>query len=220
MRPPGAPAPRTRDLAGLTVANLFLEPSTRTRVSFELAADRLGADVVNIENAAASMVKGETLLDTVYTLAGDAHGLLRHAHGRERRAGMGCGARGRRCRVVSGGESHLSHPTQGLLDALTIMQHKPDLDRLIVCIVGDIAHSRVARSATQALCALGVRELRLVAPPELMPAGTTLPGGVRCDDARGRPRRRRRRDGAAHTERADGSVGDPRSRRRTAHATA
>jgi len=176
--PAAAAAPRGRELEGRTVANLFMEPSTRTRVSFELAARRLGADVVNIEGSAASTVKGETLLDTVYTLQAMRTDLfvIRTAES---------GAPGEVARrvaddvaVVSGGESHLSHPTQGLLDTLTILQRKPDLDRLVVCIVGDIAHSRVARSAAQALRTLGVRELRLVSPPELKPAPHEFPGAT------------------------------------------
>jgi aspartate carbamoyltransferase catalytic subunit len=178
----GTPAARGRDLEGRAVANLFLEPSTRTRVSFELAARRLGADVVNVESAGASMVKGETLLDTVYTLEA-----MRTDFFVIRTAESGAPARvaahvADGVAVVSGGEAHLSHPTQGLLDTLTIVQRKPELDRLVVCIVGDIAHSRVARSATQALRTLGVRELRLVAPPELMPDAVEFPGAARSTD--------------------------------------
>jgi aspartate carbamoyltransferase catalytic subunit len=182
VRPEGAPAPRTRDLAGRTVANLFLEPSTRTRVSFELAACRLGADVVNIEGAAASMVKGETLLDTAYTLQAMRTNIFVMRTAESGAPAWVAAHVAEDVSVVSGGESHLSHPTQGLLDVLTIMQRKPDLDRVTVCIVGDIAHSRVARSATQVLHALGVGELRLVAPPELMPEEAKLAGGVRCTE--------------------------------------
>jgi len=180
VHPPQARAPRGRQLEGRTVVNLFLEPSTRTRVSFELAARRLGADVVNIEGAAASTVKGETLLDTVYTLQSmrtDCFVIRTAESGAPASVAERVAAD---VSVVSGGESHLSHPTQGLLDALSIVQRKPDLDRLVVCIVGDIAHSRVARSAGQVLRTLGVRELRLVAPPELMPDDAEFPGAVRC----------------------------------------
>jgi aspartate carbamoyltransferase catalytic subunit len=175
-----SPAPHGRELEGRTVANLFLEPSTRTRVSFELAARRLGAHVVNVEQSAASMVKGETLLDTIHTLES-----MHTDFFVIRTAESGAPARvaehvGDRVAVLSGVESHVSHPTQGLLDALTILQRKPRLEQTTVCIVGDIAHSRVARSAAQALAALGVRELRLVAPPELMPAASEFPHAVRC----------------------------------------
>jgi aspartate carbamoyltransferase catalytic subunit len=178
VRPAHTAAPRSHELDGRTVANLFLEPSTRTRVSFELAARRLGAVVVNIEGAAASTVKGETLLDTVYTLQAMRTNLFVI-----RTAESGAPADVARrvaddVAVVSGGESHLSHPTQGLLDALTILQRKPELDRLVVCIVGDIAHSRVARSAAQALHTLGVGELRLVSPPELKPEPHEFPGAT------------------------------------------
>jgi aspartate carbamoyltransferase catalytic subunit len=180
VHPARGPAPRSRALEGRTVANLFLEPSTRTRVSFELAARRLGADVVNIEGAGASTVKGESLLDTVHTLESmrtDVFVIRTAESGGPARAASHVADD---VAVVSGGESHLSHPTQGLLDLLTILQRKPDLDRLTVCIVGDIAHSRVARSAAQALRTLGVRELRLVSPPELMPDAAAFRGATRC----------------------------------------
>ena len=176
------PAPRGSELEGLTVVNLFLEPSTRTRVSFELAARRLSAHVVNVELAAASMVKGETLLDTVYTLESmhaDFFVLRTSESGAPAHVAEHVGES---VAVLSGGESHLSHPTQGLLDALTILQRKPRLERLAVCIVGDIAHSRVARSAVHALRTLGVREVRLVAPPELMPTNEEFPGAMRCTE--------------------------------------
>jgi aspartate carbamoyltransferase catalytic subunit len=170
--------PVERVLDGYTVANLFMEPSTRTRVSFELAARRLGADVVNIERAGASFVKGESLLDTLYTLEAmrtDCIVIRTAASGEP--AELAAQA-GERVSIVSGGESHLSHPTQGLLDVLTIRERKAELDRLIVCIVGDIAHSRVARSAAQALRTLGVRELRLVAPPGLEPQAGEFHGAI------------------------------------------
>jgi aspartate carbamoyltransferase catalytic subunit len=182
VRPADAPAPRGRALEGRTVANLFLEPSTRTRVSFELAARRLGADVVNVESTGASIVKGETLLDTVHTIESMSTDIFVIRTAESGAPGRVADQVGDRVAVVSGGESHLSHPTQGLLDALTIMQRKPELDRLVVCIVGDIAHSRVARSATQALRTLGVRELRLVAPAELMPDPEEFAGSVRFTD--------------------------------------
>jgi aspartate carbamoyltransferase catalytic subunit len=179
VRPPDARPARGHDLEGRTVANLFLEPSTRTRASFELAARRLGADVVNMERQGASLAKGETLVDTVQTLAAmhtDVF-VVRTAESGALAAvaeAVGGGA----C-VVSGGEAHLSHPTQGLLDALTILAHKPEVDRLVVCIVGDVVHSRVARSAAHALAALDVGALRLVAPAELMPAAGEFPGATR-----------------------------------------
>jgi aspartate carbamoyltransferase catalytic subunit len=184
VRRPDEPPARGRDLEGRTVANLFLEPSTRTRVSFELAARRLGADVVNVEPHGASLVKGETLIDTAQTLAAmrtDAF-VVRTAE-RGALAAVADAVGDRAC-VVSGGEAHVSHPTQGLLDALTILTHKPELDRLVVCIVGDVMHSRVARSAAHVLRALGVGQLRLVAPAELMPAPDEFPGAVRHTELR------------------------------------
>ena len=177
--PPGQPPPRGDDLRGWTVANLFAEPSTRTRASFELAAVRLGADVINLDVMLSSRVKGESIIDTIYTLEamqvdvfvvrdaepGIIEFIARHVGGH--------------VSVISGGEAHVSHPTQGLLDALTIRQHKGDLRGLTVTIVGDIRHSRVARSAHRAFTALGVGELRLVAPPEMMPEPQEFEGARR-----------------------------------------
>ena len=169
IRPLGAPPARSSTLSGVTVANLFGEPSTRTRGSFELAAHRLGADVVNLEVHLSSRSKGETILDTVFTLQAMQIDVLVM---REAESGVpGHVARhvAPHVSVLSAGESHLSHPTQGLLDALTIRQRKGRFEKLTIAIVGDIAHSRVARSATQVFTTLGVGTLRLVAPPELMP---------------------------------------------------
>jgi aspartate carbamoyltransferase catalytic subunit len=176
IRPLGAPPARSSTLAGVTVANLFGEPSTRTRGSFELAAHRLGADVVNLEVHLSSRSKGETILDTVFTLQAMQIDVLVM---REAESGVpGHVARhvAAHVSVLSAGESHLSHPTQGLLDALTIRQRKGRFEKLTIAIVGDIAHSRVARSATQAFTTLGAGTLRLVAPPELMPAAGEFAG--------------------------------------------
>lgn len=169
VRKLGQPAPQSDVLAGVTVANMFTEPSTRTRVSFELAAKRLGADVVNLEVQLSSRVKGESMLDTVFTLQAlhvDVFVL------RDAEAGVPSLVAANvapQVSVLSAGEAHLSHPTQGLLDALTVLQSKRRCDGLSVAIVGDIRHSRVARSACQALQTLGVKDLRLVAPAALMP---------------------------------------------------
>ncbi len=176
VRPLGAPPPASRSLAGHTVANLFTEPSTRTRVSFELAAKRLGADVVNLEVQLSSRVKGESMLDTVYTLQ------ALHVDGmviRDAEAGVPASVAthvARHVSVLSAGEAHVSHPTQGLLDALTVRQHKKRLDGLSIAIVGDIRHSRVARSDFHAFRALGCSDLRIVAPPALMPAPEEFSG--------------------------------------------
>ncbi len=178
-RLPGQPAYEGRELAGVTLANLFFEPSTRTRASFDLASRRLGAHVLNLDLQSSSRVKGETLLDTIYTLeamntdvfvirdseAGTPEFLVDHV--------------APHVSVISAGEAHLSHPTQGLLDVLTIRTHKRRFTGLKVAIVGDIAHSRVARSTALALRTLGTTDLRLVAPATLLPAGEEFPGAQR-----------------------------------------
>jgi aspartate carbamoyltransferase catalytic subunit len=179
VRPLGERPPQSTALAGRTVANLFTEPSTRTRVSFELAARRLGAEAVNLEVQLSSRVKGESMLDTVYTLQSlhvDALVI------RDAEAGVPALVADHvapHVSVLSAGEAHLSHPTQGLLDALTIYQRKQRFTGLAVAIVGDIRHSRVARSAWHALRALGVTDLRLVAPAALMPAADEFEGCAR-----------------------------------------
>ena len=151
MRAPGrAPAASASSLAGATVANLFTEPSTRTRVSFELAAKRLGAQVVNLEVQLSSRVKGESMLDTVYTLEAlhvDAFVIRDAEAGVPQLVAQNVAPH---VSVLSAGEAHLSHPTQGLLDALTVCQRKQRFAGLAIAIVGDIRHSRVARSAWHA----------------------------------------------------------------------
>jgi aspartate carbamoyltransferase catalytic subunit len=163
-------------LAGLTVANLFGEPSTRTRTSFELAALRLGAWVVNLDNALSSRAKGETLLDTVHTLLALRVGVFVMRDAESGTQELVARDLGDQAGVVSAGESHLSHPTQGLLDALTIRQCKGDLEVLSIAIVGDIARSRVARSAHRALATLGVPDIRIVAPEGMMPGPAEFEG--------------------------------------------
>jgi aspartate carbamoyltransferase catalytic subunit len=169
VRPLGSPAPTSNALAGITVANLFTEPSTRTRVSFELAAKRLGADVVNLEVQLSSRVKGESMLDTVYTLQSLHVDVMVI---RDAEAGVPALVAGNvapHVSILSAGEAHVSHPTQGLLDALTVRQRKQRFEGLVIAIVGDIRHSRVARSAFHVFRTLGVAELRVVAPAALMP---------------------------------------------------
>ena len=176
VRPLGARPPVSQSLTGRTVANLFTEPSTRTRVSFELAAKRLGADVVNLEVQLSSRVKGESMLDTVYTLQSlhvDAMVI------RDAEAGVPAAVAAHvapHVSVLSAGEAHVAHPTQGLLDALTVRQHKKRIDTLGIVIVGDIRHSRVARSDYHVFRALGCTDLRIVAPPALMPAPDEFAG--------------------------------------------
>jgi aspartate carbamoyltransferase catalytic subunit len=191
VRPLGAKPPMSTALAGVTVANLFTEPSTRTRVSFELAAKRLGADVVNLELQLSSRVKGESMLDTVYTLQSLHVDVMVIRDSEEGVPDLVANNVAPHVSVLSAGEAHVSHPTQGLLDALTVRQHKKQFDRLGIAIVGDIRHSRVARSAYHVLRTLGVPDLRIVAPEALMPGAeefagcsrhTTLEAGIKGAD--------------------------------------
>ncbi|MDE2070219.1 MAG: aspartate carbamoyltransferase catalytic subunit [Gammaproteobacteria bacterium] len=167
--PPGEPVRQHDLLGGKTVVNLFFEPSTRTRASFELAARRLGAEVLTLDMAFSSTVKGESPLDTFYTLQAMNTDLFVVRH-REPGVLQTLAQHALpQVHVVSAGEAHVSHPTQGLLDVFTIRQHKKNFDGLAVAIIGDIRHSRVARSAVQALRMLGTRDIRYAGPAELLP---------------------------------------------------
>ena len=178
---PGKLPPRGEDLCGWTVANLFAEPSTRTRASFELAAVRLGADTINLDVMLSSRAKGESIIDTIYTLQEmqvDVFVIRDAEPGIHEYVARHVGAH---VSVISGGEAHLSHPTQGLLDALTIRQCKGGFRELVVTLTGDIRHSRVARSAYRALTTLGVAELRIAAPKEMMPDAGEFGGARRFE---------------------------------------
>ncbi len=180
LHPPGELPCRSDALAGVTVANLFTEPSTRTRASFELAGKRLGADVINLEIQLSSRVKGETMLDTIYTLQAMGVDLFVI---RDAETGVHEYVAGHvqdHVSILSAGEAHLSHPTQGLLDALAIRRHCGGIAGRTVTIVGDLRHSRVARSAYHALVALGVGELRLCGPAQLMPPPGEFHRARRC----------------------------------------
>ncbi len=156
-------------LRGKTVVNLFFEPSTRTRTTFELAAKRLSADVLNINIQASSTSKGESLLDMLRNLeamhcdmfvvrhntSGAAHFIAEHV--------------APHISVINAGDGRHAHPTQGMLDMFTIRRHKQDFSKLRVAIVGDILHSRVARSEIHALNILGVPEIRVIGPHTLIP---------------------------------------------------
>ena len=163
-----------RPLAGRTVMNLFFESSTRTRTSFELAARRLGADVVNFDIANSSTSKGETLEDTLATLeAMDADAfIVRH---KDNGTPARCAAHARRAAVINAGDGNHAHPTQGLLDLLTIRDHKGDIHGLNVTICGDVRHSRVARSDIDGLRALGAAEIRVCGPSALLPPAAEFP---------------------------------------------
>jgi aspartate carbamoyltransferase catalytic subunit len=179
VKPIGEAPVHNRSLAGVTVANLFTEPSTRTRVSFELAAKRLGADVVNLEVQLSSRVKGESMLDTIYTLEACHVDVFVIRDAEAGVPGLVAAHVRPHASVLSAGEAHVAHPTQGLLDALTILQAKQKFEGLEVAIVGDIKHSRVARSAWHVLAALGVTGIRIVAPKALMPDEHEFAGAAR-----------------------------------------
>ncbi len=156
-------------LRGYTVANLFYEPSTRTRGSFQIAAKKLGADILNFDEKMSSSEKGETILDTIYTLEsmGINYFVIRHSE-----AGMHAMVAKHvkeNSHVINAGEADISHPTQGLLDLLTIKQHKKNFDQLKVVIIGDIKHSRVARSLAEGLKIMSVKELTLISPESFKP---------------------------------------------------
>jgi aspartate carbamoyltransferase catalytic subunit len=157
---------RRDTLAGRTVINLFFEASTRTRTSFEVAAKRLGADVINMEVAASSVKKGETLLDTAMTLNAMLPDALVVRH--QDSGAVNLLAQKVNCSVINGGDGQHEHPTQALLDALTIRRRKGKLEGLLVAICGDILHSRVARSNIHLLKIMGA-QVRVVGPATLMP---------------------------------------------------
>lgn len=156
-------------LRGKTVCNLFFENSTRTRTTFEIAAKRLSADVISLNVATSSQSKGESILDTIDNLtamhadmfvvrhaeSGAAHFIAQHVQPN--------------IHVINAGDGRHSHPTQGLLDIFTIRKYKPDLHNLRIAIIGDVLHSRVARSEIHALTTLGVPEIRVIAPKTLLP---------------------------------------------------
>jgi aspartate carbamoyltransferase catalytic subunit len=181
LSPESAMPVRNEALAGHTVANLFFEPSTRTRISFELAAKRLGADVVNLDMATSSRSKGETVLDTIYTLQAMHADIMVVRDSRSGAPARIAQHADDHVAVVNAGESHVSHPTQGLLDLLTIRRHKASFENLVVAIVGDIKHSRVAQSAAWGLDALGVGELRLVSPASMAAAPDDMPDAIVTD---------------------------------------
>jgi aspartate carbamoyltransferase catalytic subunit len=159
---------KTTTLRGLTQINLFFESSTRTQASFELAGKRLGADVMNMSVANSSVKKGETLVDTAMTLNAMRPDVLVVRHSSAGAVALLSQKVG--CPVINAGDGAHEHPTQALLDALTIRRAKGKVGRLIVAICGDVLHSRVARSNILLLNALGAR-VRVVAPSTLLPSG-------------------------------------------------
>jgi len=155
-------------LRGRTVVLFFHEPSTRTRISFELAAKRLSADILNVQMASSSLVKGETLIDTLKTLESMTIDALVVRHKSSGVPQMLANIT--KATVINAGDGAHSHPTQGLLDLLTIREYKGKIEGLTVTIVGDITHSRVARSNIRGLNKLGAK-VRVCAPPTLLPLG-------------------------------------------------
>lgn len=185
LRPPGSAPARDDRLAGRTIANLFFEASTRTRASFELAAKRMSADVLNLDVNTSSRIKGESILDTIYTLQAMQTDIFVI---RDASAGIPALIAAKvepHISVLNAGEADVSHPTQGLLDLLTIRQHKGGFDGLTITIIGDIAHSRVARSLIEGLSILGNSEVRLAAPPGMEPDPDHYPDATITNDIDG-----------------------------------
>jgi aspartate carbamoyltransferase catalytic subunit len=164
-------------LEGIAVCTLFFEPSTRTRMSFQLAAQRLGAHVLNFDVSTSSARKGETALDTMRNLeAMGVRGFVVRHHDDGAVAALAAAARPATS-LLNAGDGRSAHPTQGLLDMLTLRQAKgADFPRLKVAIVGDVRHSRVARSDLHALRALGTRDVRVCGPVSLLPTDGALDG--------------------------------------------
>jgi len=169
-------------LRGKTVVNLFFEPSTRTRTTFEIAAKRLSADVINLAVAASSTTKGETLLDTVRNLEAMRTDLFVVRHDESGAAHLIASHAPANVHIINAGDGRHAHPTQGLLDVFTIRRHKGAFENLRVALVGDILHSRVARSDIHALNTLGVKELRVIAPKTLLPTAVEKLGVVPYTD--------------------------------------
>jgi len=157
-------------LRGKSIFNLFFEPSTRTRTTFEIAAKRLSADVVNLNIATSSQTKGETLLDTVANLSAMHADMFIVRHAQSGAAHLIARHVGQDVHVINAGDGRHAHPTQALLDMFTIREYKGAFTDLRVAIVGDILHSRVARSEIHALTTLGVPEVRVIGPRTLLPA--------------------------------------------------
>ena len=158
-------------LRGKSVFNLFFENSTRTRTTFEIAAKRLSADVINLNIAVSSHTKGETLLDTVDNLSAMHADMFVVRHAQSGAPHLIASHVASHLHVVNAGDGRHAHPTQGLLDLYTIRHFKKDFTRLSVAIVGDVLHSRVARSLIHALTIMGTPDIRVIGPMTLIPAG-------------------------------------------------
>jgi aspartate carbamoyltransferase catalytic subunit len=173
-------------LRGKAIFNLFFEPSTRTRTTFEIAAKRLSADVINLAINISSQTKGESVLDTVANLAAMQADMFIVRHSESGAPYLIARHVGEDIHVINAGDGRHAHPTQGLLDMFTIRHYKRDFTKLRVAIVGDVLHSRVARSQIHALTTLGVPELRVIGPKTLLPSNVdTLGVHVYHDLAKG-----------------------------------
>lgn len=157
-------------LRGKTIVNLFFETSTRTRTTFELAAKRLSADVLNVNIATSATTKGESLLDTIRNIEAMHVDMFVVRHAQSGAPNFIARHVAPHISVINAGDGRHAHPTQAMLDVFTIRKHKGDFSQLTVAIVGDILHSRVARSEIHALRILGTREIRVVGPRTLLPA--------------------------------------------------
>ncbi|MBK6863240.1 MAG: aspartate carbamoyltransferase catalytic subunit [Ideonella sp.] len=169
-------------LRGKSVFNLFFENSTRTRTTFEIAAKRLSADVINLDIARSSTAKGESLLDTIANLSAMHADMFVVRHGESGAPYLIAQHCAPHVHVVNAGDGRHAHPTQGLLDMYTIRHYKKDFRELTVAIVGDLVHSRVARSDIHALTTLGVPEVRAVGPKTLVPGDMAAMGVRVCHD--------------------------------------
>ncbi|CAN0297069.1 unnamed protein product, partial [Chrysoparadoxa australica] len=167
-------------LRGATVVNLFFEPSTRTRTTFELAAKRLSADVLTLQMEHSSKTKGEHDLDTLFTMQAMGANIFVIRHPDNGAAAYFADNAAPDVAVLNAGDGSHAHPTQALLDMFTIRCHKPDFTGLRVAIVGDIRHSRVAHSDIAALRTLGVTDIRVVAPAPLLPDNAATLGVHPC----------------------------------------
>ena len=165
----GRPVKKVPLLRGKTIANLFFEPSTRTRTTFELAAKRLSADILNLNISASAQSKGESLSDTLQTLEAMHCDMFIVRHGESGAAHYIAKKAAAHISVINAGDGRHAHPTQAMLDMFTLRKYKGGFENLRVAIVGDILHSRVARSEIHALSTLGVLEIRVVGPRTLIP---------------------------------------------------
>ena len=160
-------------LQGRIVTNLFFEPSTRTRASFEIAAKRLGAIILNPQMETSATAKGESLLDTIHTYEAMGTDIFVVRHSDNNTAQFIAAELISQANIINGGDGNNQHPTQALLDLYTIHKHKPDFPNLSVAIIGDILHSRVARSLIDGLKIMGAEDIRLIAPKELLPTNVS-----------------------------------------------